>query len=196
MLTDFQVHSHLEINIKNQAFDKSQGNLFYNVRAKYHNATDNGWAVVYNIATYLPVQSTSSDYTDVGFSAVGQLPNFISLPGAQIDIQVKAMLGGEGRVSTSFNGYGFVGEESDWSNTQTISIPANTPLSSNPSSTSPTPTPSVSPSHNPTATSAQPQAGFLFGLDWEKTVIVVLVVVVACLAVGMVVLWRRVAAKR
>jgi hypothetical protein len=34
----------------------------------------------------------------------------------------------------------------------------------------------------------------LFGLDWEKTVIIALVVVVAALAVGMLVLWRKVTA--
>lgn len=40
------------------------------------------------------------------------------------------MLGGIGRVSMSLDGFGFIGETSDWSNTQTITIPANTPLSS------------------------------------------------------------------
>ena len=69
-------------------------------------------------------------------------------------------------------------------------------------SASPIPTPalpefSISPSQNPTPTPAQSttQTGLLLGLGWEQTAFVVLVVVVACLAVGMV-LWRRVAAKR
>ena len=51
------------------------------------------------------------------------------------------------------------------------------------------------PLQNPTATPAQPPVSFLFGLDWEKAAIVVLVVAVVFLAVGMVVLWRRVAVK-
>jgi hypothetical protein len=194
-------YSRLEIRVKNQVFDQSYGHFFYNVRVKYHNLTDQYWTVIYNIANYLPMQSTSSDYTDVGFSSVGQLPNYITLPGTQIDIQVKAMLGGEGRVSSSFNGFGFVGEESDWSSTQTINIPANTPLSS--ASISPststitpllTPTPPTVPTSSPymipsqtSTNSSVPQLNWL-----ELGAFAALGLVVALLVVFIVLLRKRI----
>jgi hypothetical protein len=123
-------YSALKINVKNQAFDSSYGNLYYNVRVKNHSATDN-WVEAYQAWNFYPQQSNDSDYTNVGFSIEGY--NFVgTLAGCQVDIQVEAMLGRIGRVSTPIGGYGFIGETSGWSETQTISIPANTPLSSTP----------------------------------------------------------------
>jgi hypothetical protein len=132
-------YSALKINVKNQPFSDSYGDLYYNVRVKNHSVTDN-WVEAYRVAHFFPKQSNDSDYTNVGFSIQGY--NFIgTLAGCQVDIQVEAMLGRIGRVSTSIGGYGFIGETSGWSETQTISIPANTPLS-------PTPSPSTSPSQS------------------------------------------------
>ena len=130
-------YSALKINAENQPFDSSYGNLYYNIRVKNHSATDN-WVEAYQAWNFYPQQSNDSDYTNVGFSIQGY--NFIgTLAGLQVDIQVEAMLGRMGRVSTPIGGYGFIGETSGWSETQTISIPANTPLS-------PISTPSTSPS--------------------------------------------------
>ena len=132
-------YSMLKINVKNQPFDSSYGNLYYNVRVKNHSATDN-WIEAYKVSQFFPSQSNDSDYTNVGFSIHGY--NFVgTLAGCQVDIQVEAMLGVIGRVSTSppIGGYGFIGETSGWSETQTISITENTPLS--PVPTSPTPMP-------------------------------------------------------
>jgi hypothetical protein len=180
-------YSSLEIEVRNQPFDSSGDNrMYYNVRVKYHNSTD-GWVEVYHAWNYLPVQWNDSDYTNLGFSIEEQFPNNMTLPGAQIDVQVIAMLGYMGRVSTDFNGYGFVGKSSDWSNTQTISIPADTPLSSSP-------TPTTSPTQNPTSTTSQSDTPT--GFDWQTIAIAVLVVVVAVLVVGMVALWRRTPTKQ
>jgi hypothetical protein len=132
-------YSVLKINVKNQPFDSSYGNLYYNVRVKNHSATDD-WIEAYRVSQFFPSQSNDSDYTNVGFSIHGY--NFIgTLAGCQVDIQVEAMLGVIGRVSTSppIGGYGFIGETSGWSETQAISISENTPL--NPVPTSPTPIP-------------------------------------------------------
>ena len=131
-------YSVLKINVKNQPFDSSYGNLYYNVRVKNHSATDS-WVDVYYVWNFYPQQSTDSDYTNVGFSIEGYSA-IIALAGCEVDIQVEAMLGVINRVTTKpIGGYGFTGETSGWSESQTISIPENTPL--NPVPTSPTPIP-------------------------------------------------------
>ena len=125
-------YSVLKIDVKNQPFDSSYGNLYYNVRVKNHSVTDD-WVEVYQAWNFYPQQSNYSDYTNVGFSIEGYSSR-VALAGCQVDIQVEAMLGTIGRVSTSppIGGYGFIGETSGWSETQTISIPANTPLQPTP----------------------------------------------------------------
>jgi hypothetical protein len=142
-------YSALEINVKNQPFTPftdGSGNtysFYYNVRLKNHNSDD--WVEAYHAWNYYPTQSTDSDYTNVGFSIEGQMGIGV-LAGTQTDIQVEAMIGYVHRAPNpnytnplDMFPYVFTGETSGWSETQTISIPANTPLS-------PTPTPSTSPS--------------------------------------------------
>jgi hypothetical protein len=71
------------------------------------------------------------------------------LAGSQTDIQVEAMIGYVHRVIEGNSApWVFTGETSGWSETQTISIPANTPLN-------PTSTPPTSPSQSPTPTPYQ-----------------------------------------
>jgi hypothetical protein len=139
-------------------------------------------------------------YYSGGKGQAGEYSAFLmAIPGGgELDFQVDAVVGHNSQdwyIQHPFTPtYGGFFEpavaydvDSGWSSTQTVTIGENAGAL--------TPTESASPSHSPTATPAQPQAGFLFGLDWEPTAVVVLVVVVACLAVGLVVLWRRVAAK-
>jgi hypothetical protein len=139
-------------------------------------------------------------YYSGGKGQAGEYSAFLmAIPGGgELDFQVDAVVGHNSQdwyIQHPFTlTYGGFFEpavaydvDSGWSSTQTVTIGENAGAL--------TPTESASPSHSPTATPAQPQAGFLFGLDWEPTAVVVLVVVVACLAVGLVVLWRRVAAK-
>jgi hypothetical protein len=65
-----------------------------------------------------------------------------------------------------------------------------------PSLTTVTPESSITPSQNPASTPSQSgtQTGFQLSLNWENS-IVFLVVFVACLAAGVAVLWRRVNTK-
>ena len=190
-------YSALEINVKNQPFVKpfegGYGNLYYNVRIKDHNATDN-WVEAYNPNYFFPTQSNDSDYTNVGGSIEDY--NFVgSLIGRQIDIQVEAMLGGIFRKSLAFgSGYEFRGATSGWSNTQTISIPPNTPL------TTPTTSPSASLSPTQNATESPNQSGsergVLFGLDLEQLAIIILGVIVAFLLGVVAVLLLKIKSKK
>jgi hypothetical protein len=120
--------------------------------------------------------------------------------GGQVDFRIQAIIGYSTRINTTYSGppiglepgesyhyYIFTGQTSDWSNTQTISIPADIPLNSSP-------TPTTSPTQNPTSTTSQSDTPT--GFDWQTIAIVVLVVVVAVLVVGMVALWRRTSSKQ
>ena len=96
----------------------------------------------------------------------------------------------------------------DWSNIQTLTIgnaviPTNTPTTLSPSIA---PSPSASATPSTPATTAQPtqnltsvqpdtQTDVLFGIDWKETAIIVLIVMVAVLAVGMAMMWRRIPSK-
>ncbi len=113
------------------------------------------------------------------------------------DFQVKAQTWGEVMLErTPQNPFGgshtTMFGESEWSNTQTITI-------AEAATVAPTVEPSQSqPTQNPTITpSVQPSVGSegLFGFSWERIAIAVMAVAIVLMAVGMVVLWRKVAAK-
>ncbi len=117
--------------------------LYYNVQIK--NSTTTSWKDIYSpgINAY-PTQSTDSNSTSTSILA-------ISFAGTQVDIQLQAMIG---YINSSFEYptfinpvYSFVGQTSNWSPTQTVTLPANIPLSLAPASTSSTttlsPTPTV-----------------------------------------------------
>jgi hypothetical protein len=132
-------YSYVKLVIKNQPFDPSYGSLYYNVQIKNQNTLYENWTVVRYDGPN-PIQTTDSEYTNISLRIEGQwgLP---TLAGTQTDIQVEAMLGNFDYVHSNppiTSGFVFTGMTSGWSETQTISIPANTPLSS-------TPTPSPSP---------------------------------------------------
>ena len=129
----------IEITIENQPFspywDTSVGSnitLFYNIRLKGHFAEN--WTYPYSPENGYPTQSTSED-------------TILSMPanyptGGQVDFQVQAMIGylqSTPSLSLPLGGYSFMGQTSDWSNTQTITVPASIPLSSS----SPTSAPAV-----------------------------------------------------
>jgi hypothetical protein len=90
----------------------------------------------------------------------------------------------------------FDGVEGDWSPTQTITIneiaPTHAPTKL-PSGPLPTSTIMNSPSVNPTGVPAQTdtQTDVFSGFEWQTVAIAILVVVVAVLAVGLAVVWRR-----
>ena len=187
----------IEAVIKNPA-----GASYYNFRYKGH--YENQWSYypctpnnydAHNTESPSAFPVSPSDYTTIELYF---LPNSVPQEG-QIDVQVQALYGNYSQVhegsigammlgiNETFNFY-FEGEAGDWSNTQTITI-GNAPT--------PTPTTSAMPSQNPTATpeTSPAQTGGLFGLDWEKTALIVMAVAIAALAVAVVVLWRKTAAK-
>ncbi len=102
--------------------------------------------------------------------------------------------------------------ESGWSDTQTIvmgnggysNITAKafpTPTSNPPTPTQSAPNPTVSPNTPPVQNATekplypQTETNTLFGLNWEQAALGVLAVVIAVMAVGMGVLWRKVSKK-
>jgi hypothetical protein len=177
-------YSALEINVKNQPFDSSYGRLYYNVRVKDHNETDN-WIEAYRVNYFFPTQSIDSDYSNVGDSIEDY--NFVgSLVGRQVDIQVEAMLGGIFGSGIPLGGDEFRGAVSGWSSTQTISIPANTPLSPTPApSSSPTPNSTNTPTPTPTSTQS------IGIVTLYQSVIIILVILLPIVAVISILLYRR-----
>jgi hypothetical protein len=142
-------YSTVEVIIKNQAFT-NQTNidyLFYNVRLKPHNYPDSYWNEPFNAnLDGFPIQ-TRSNFTIIPIAAEGATElQYQIAAGATTDIQVKAMIG---HIERGFNGnatnqiemypYVFVGQISDWSNTQTVTLPPKVPIIVS----SPTPSPTV-----------------------------------------------------
>jgi hypothetical protein len=144
-------YSALNITMKNQPFtpylSDYYGNiiqLMYNVRIKPHNG-DN-WVEVYSPYNAYPIQS-NSDYTTISISIEGQMDSPLgAIAGTKSDIQVEALIGYIHVVVIGFSTpWVFNGTESSWSNTQTLSIPANIPLSPTPAPSSSSSTPTLSP---------------------------------------------------
>jgi hypothetical protein len=142
----YNQYSYIVLTIKNQPFtpfNDSKGNqisFYYNVQTKGHDLSGNFVQLynTYNGGNY-PTQRTESDYTNISLP-VGEM-SATSL----VDYQVQAMIG---YIQPQFksgllSGYVFVGQTSDWSSTQTLSIPASTPLTSTSPSATLSPTPYV-----------------------------------------------------
>lgn len=131
--------------------------------------------------------------------------------GAQVDFQVEAITMYDGEVKAYDHFYDFIGhlelgyvlgEESGWSNTQTITIGDKTAAPSpTVKSSEPTATPTVAmPTLNPTQTPSQPdtQTGVTldWDFDWQTIALIGMALAIAVMAVGMVVLWRRIPARK
>jgi hypothetical protein len=147
----------INIIIKNPvgySFSNMNYYLFYNVKVKGH--FSEVWDALYSYSNH----SKSSEYSP-NWLAVDENSEYTTAsypanyePYSQLDFQVEAVTMYDGQVKVAshlfdFTGHyeaGYVlGETSDWSDTQTITIPASqTPTSS----TEPTPTP-VSPTPTP-----------------------------------------------
>jgi hypothetical protein len=144
----------VDVTIKNQPYTSTKvqegtsywtSSFVYDIRVKGHFAQD--WIPMYyagegprmsnsdyTVVTYVLVSSPTQPeqgYTMESYDKTLATNSITGLPpGAQIDFQVNALSGYWTRT-TAFNSQHFVSEESGWSNTQTIEIPA--------SSASPTP---------------------------------------------------------
>ncbi len=187
----------IELIIKNQPFasyiSNGQNISFYlNVREKGH--YEENWTTIYNVDNYYTSES-NTNYTTLTYSLDPNVPPWLNsnIPsGGQVDFQVEALIGSIHRdFSQLMAPLFFDGQESGWSNTQTITIKDNS-TTVNPGASA-TPNPSVLPSQNPTATLSQPGAGssVLFGWNSAEVVIAVLLGVVAVLLVFVVVYLRR-----
>ena len=123
---------YIEVTIKNQKVPLTSTrlmnftNLYYKIRVKGHHETE--WTETPGSRSYRYYNASDSDCTVtlLEISVNNGLRNFPS--GGEVDVQVKALIGQIFRfpVITMFgegSRYDFVGKESGWSSTQTISIP-------------------------------------------------------------------------
>lgn len=153
----------IEVTIKNQPFipyNDANGNyvmLSYNVSLKGHYTDD--WEY-YPIAIKTPLKATTGEYTVVTFGIYNPDIQYIfniNIPeSGEIDFQVKSLIGyyiiKEVRYPVPggpFYNITFVGQASDWSNIQTISIPDGLVTTSTPNPTE-TPTSTLPPDSSPT----------------------------------------------
>jgi hypothetical protein len=147
----------IEVTIKNQPFTRYSSNgqiidLYFNMRTKGH--YEENWTNSYNIDDVYPNQ-TNTEYTVLLFRSQGNgyflISNsaysashagFYAPSNGQVDFQMEAMIGSIHRDASQFLApWGFYGETSGWSNTQTITIPENSNSTSPlPNPTFPTPT--------------------------------------------------------
>jgi hypothetical protein len=137
--------------------------LYYSIRVKGHYSTE--WISFFDLSEGLPSQDSSSLQTIIRMGTLSQdsltlqgAHKSITIPsGGKEDIQVQALIGSIGRDASQLMApYIFVGTESDWSSTQTITIPESTQTPSNPTPTATnpplTPTQSTIPSNSADST--------------------------------------------
>jgi hypothetical protein len=185
----------------------------------------NSGAINMKIYDYYPpgcVSSDESENTVIAYGLAGNgedtshkynhhLDN-VSI-GGQVDFRVQGIIGYSTRINESFAGppiglepgesyhyYIFTGKCSELSDTQTVTIGETSAPTPTRTPTSATPNPTVTAQLSQTTTNepTQPdtQTVALFDFDWEIVAIVGLVVAVTVLAVGLLVVWRRLASFR
>ena len=178
-------YSYVELTINNQPFNPSYGSMFFNVQLKNQN-TNNEWIDIYSAQNRnYPGQTANSDYTNVLIGIEGQF--FSALAGTQTDIQVQALLGYYYIEATGPPGgvlYAFNGTESGWSTSQTVSIPANVPLS-------PTPAPSSSSSTPTSPTSTSVSSSSYASLLLITTVAFVIIAFLLAVIIALLLLMRH-----
>jgi len=143
----------ITLTIRNQPFDAASqypDGFFYNVAIS---VDGKNWSELYHVEDaqdWYPQQSNSSTtvltyvagetiyYPRDTSQGVGVIPK-----SGEVAFQVQAMIGhrDRGAFKNGFMPYVFVGETSDWSNTQTITIPETS--TTNSPTPNPTPTPTI-----------------------------------------------------
>lgn len=178
-------YSAIVLTIENQPFNPSSGSLYYNVQVKNQNTPNENWTVVGWNDMPNPEQTSGSEYTNITLFVEGFAGYPGSFVGTQTDIQVQAMLGSFSYGSTSLltSGYIFVGVTSGWSKTETVSVPANVPLSPTPapSSSTQTLTSTPSPTSTPTPVSSASNTLLLLTITVALIVIAFLLAIIAFL---------------
>jgi hypothetical protein len=155
------VNRTIELTVKNQPSVSGHG-FFYMVRARVNGGN---WSLLYTIDN-VPGRS-SGEYTTFSYPSdrpVVEYQYYLGdriqnlYPGDKADFQVQAMIGSIHRVYNPNHAsqldmypYVFTGEVSDWSSTQTITIPDSS-ASASPNPPTSTVTPDDSPSGNPQLT--------------------------------------------
>jgi hypothetical protein len=193
----------IDIIVKNQPFtpytmNGSEVNFYYQVHFKGHYETN--WQFYWPASTGSTdnIPRADSDYTVISVPIKydgeygGSETNFPE--GGQIDFQMKAVTGYYSEilhpVLSGFNRIEFNSEESDWSNTQTITIGGS--ASTNHSASLQPPSISPSESQNPTPNQSSTQTVIQPETDWTPTAIAVSLAVIAIrLTVTVVLLLKR-----
>jgi hypothetical protein len=118
----------IELIIKNQPFNSYISNginisFYLDVREKGH--YEENWTTIYTVDNYYTSES-NTNYTTLTYSLDQNVPPFWdTIPsGGQVDFQVEAMIGYISRT-VGFASWYFAGQESGWSNTQTVTIPSS-----------------------------------------------------------------------
>jgi hypothetical protein len=215
----------LVITIENEPFtpfNDSQGNtinMFYNVR--YKGTFGQNWTEVYEGQRIVMYNfDNPDDYYGYKIQNYFSQNTIVAIPSpaqqGQMDVQVEALKGYthqtqiRGSVIAAVIIYGFFGEGSGWSNTQTVTLgeisavtpsPSFSPSPSETPSLAPTPSPSPSPTLNPTVLpttepsstpTTKPNTGFLgTNLPTEYGCALIAVVVVAIAALTLIMLRKR-----
>ena len=129
----------ITLTIRNQPFDATSqypNGLFYNVAITIDGKNWNNLYHVEDASDWYPQQSNSSTtvLTCVAGKTVYYPTNTSQAAGiipksGEVGFRVQAMIGhrDRGALQNGFMPYVLVGEESDWSTTQTITIPASSP---------------------------------------------------------------------
>jgi hypothetical protein len=206
----------LVFTIKNQPFtpftDPSSNktvDLLYDIR--YKGSFGQDWTRIFGgevtlyagteypyAKTGYPVQDYGSEYTTITYTLPWNVPSE-----GKLDFQVKAFAGytkfyGDSHIIIAFGSYTFYGEESEWSDTQTLTLgdpQTPTPAPTAPPTLMPTVTPTLSPAatQSPTANPVQPNGGIEgnFAVSWEQGALIVCVAVIAALIIALALSRRR-----
>ncbi len=182
----------LTLTIKNQPFKPitvQEDNatwivdFYYNIRVKGH--YENEWMPIYHVDSgYMKASNTT--YTIVTYSTRGNNGFDIPIgsnPGDKADVQVQALIGYGHRVLNASETvqylmfpWVFTGETSDWSSTQTVTIPTSA---------------SVSPTQSIPTINTGSVAPTFWGLTFGETIIIAILCAIAVLLILLVVIWRK-----
>lgn len=188
----------IDVTIRNQP-SSNENKIYYNIRVKGHFAQESEWKELYSPYSARNREGTTFAYQMSPSQSSAQY-TIISCPAdypvdSKIDFQVQALEGYFTEyypyIGVGAYGYRFTGGLSDWSDTQTITIPTESDSTHTPNPTSTTTNQTVTP-NNPTATPTTDgnpsQMIDTIPITTFAAVVIALVVIIAILTVG---LFRR-----
>jgi hypothetical protein len=198
----------IDLTIKNQPYtpvvaeNGVNTDFVYQVQVKGHFATD--WIPMYpfgegpkmsntdyTVITYLLLLSGDSYYLTSHDSTMPSTNTITGLPpNASIDFQIEALSGYWTRT-IQFASQHFEAQESGWSPTQTVSLPASSVSPTQTSPTSSTPTTTSTPTSTPTTPDTSGNPTNLITLPLEGFVIIVVVVVSLAVALSVLLYTRH-----